>query len=534
MRLSLPNRLVSAAVLLGLVLVAPRALADFGRLPGDLSSDNSTRALRTTVGRAVHVNVPTSLLLWQPHLSSFHWSFGDPTGSYNTLNGFNAAHVYQAPGIYPVRLNGQVFAQAVVAAAATPQTVHDEAELRAVLTAGGSAQLPPGTIKLSRTIDAAAGATLTGSPGGTSRLYWSGAARQPMLTGWQGGLTVRDVTFASAFRRNFDSDAPDAIRLGGANHTVVGCRFADITTAVNGNGRPDGVLVQDCLVSGDTDLRGYLVWGEGRRWTILGNSVPNSTRETPVRLSAVGSAPNCQFVLVAGNALANIERTQQDPSDVAKGALRCESVDFCWVEGNDFAGITDAGPLGGADGLPQAGRRVNYVVWRNNVHRGPIRLKHGLQHFLLENSRIDYLAGSIGGNVIALGVEAVDPQFGRYCSDLTIRGNVLTTPRRGERQVWVMGQVTQKFEFANNLLVQSQGMLMASPARPSIAVDGGWQAEYSSRFNTFPAAGGLGWPNPLAVAQVGSQNDPSSYLEIPQWLSLPGVTGDQFANVPVP
>ena len=291
--------------------------------------------------------------------------------------------------------------------------------------------------------------------------------------------------------------------------------------------------MQDCSVDGDGDLRGYLVWAEGRRWTILGNRVPNSTRETPVRLAAVGNTPNCQFALVAYNSLANIDRPGVDPRDSAKSTVRCEAVDFAWVAHNELNGITDAGPLGDVDGLPSRNRRASYIVWSGNVHRGPVRLKHGLVHFTLQDSRIDYLAGSIGGNVIAVGIEGYNPQYDRASSDLTIRRNVLTTPRHGERQIWVTGEVRDGLSFANNTLVQGTG-LVASPAKASIAVEGGWMPGYRSQSNTFPAAGGLGWPNPLAVAQVGGQNDVGSYLVEPQWLQLPMVAGDRFVDVPAP
>ena len=504
-----------------------------GLKPGGGVSNASTNNLTTTVGTAVHFEVPYARWTLSPHLRTYAWSFGDPNGSYNELNGFNAAHVYDRPGIYGVRLNGRTVAQVRVQAAEAPTPVKTAAQLQAVLEAGGSARLPPGTLLLRDTIRVGAGARLVGNPGGSSQLFWIGPERKPMLESFGGGLTVENVIFTSRYTGAAESGSPDGIRLGGENNTIIGCRFSFINTAVNGNGRPDGTLVQDCTVNSASHLRSYLVWGEGRRWTILGNRVPNSTREEPVRLSAVGSTPNCEFVLVWGNALSNVERPAEDRFDAAKSALRVEAADLVWVERNDFGGIVGAGPLGEGDGVASADRRANYVVFRSNTHRGAVRLKHGLQHFLLEDSRIDYLGGSVGGWVTALTVDAFDPRYNRYSSDLTLRRNVITTPRRGERQVWVQGPVLGTFEFSNNTLVQGQ-TLVADIRRAPIAIDGGWQPGYVSRFNTFPAAGGHGWPNPLAVAQVGSQNDAGSYLVAPQWLAQPNVEGDQFVDVPVP
>ena len=172
-------------------------------------------------------------------------------------------------------------------------------------------------------------------------------------------------------------------------------------------------------------------------------------------------------------------------------------------------------------------------MWRNNVHRGPVRLKSGLQHFLMQDSRVDYLAGSVGGYPVGIAIEGYDPLHNRASADLLLRHNVLTTPRRGERQVWVTGPVRQRLEFAQNTLAQAAAMVI-KPGKSSIGIDGGWQPGYASHDNVFPAAGTHGWPNPLAVAQVGDQNQPASYLTIPQWLALPNVARDSFVNVPVP
>ena len=69
--------------------------------------------------------------------------------------------------------------------------------------------------------------------------------------------------------------------------SVLACHFLNVSTAVNGNGRPEGVLVQGCDAPDADGLRAYLVWAEGARWTLLGNRCLNSTRESGVRLSAV-------------------------------------------------------------------------------------------------------------------------------------------------------------------------------------------------------------------------------------------------------
>ena len=36
--------------------------------------------------------------------TTFSWNFGDPSGEYNVLPGYNAAHIYDVPGTYTATL----------------------------------------------------------------------------------------------------------------------------------------------------------------------------------------------------------------------------------------------------------------------------------------------------------------------------------------------------------------------------------------------------------------------------------------------
>ena len=64
--------------------------------------------LQSVAGEApftVHAHGLTSdLRVGTPISARYEWNFGDPDGAYNTLVGFNAAHVYDAPGVYTVTL----------------------------------------------------------------------------------------------------------------------------------------------------------------------------------------------------------------------------------------------------------------------------------------------------------------------------------------------------------------------------------------------------------------------------------------------
>ena len=54
---------------------------------------------------AVHVNALQSQLnAGTPITAHYRWDFGDPAGEYNVLPGWNAGHVYDAPGTYTSQL----------------------------------------------------------------------------------------------------------------------------------------------------------------------------------------------------------------------------------------------------------------------------------------------------------------------------------------------------------------------------------------------------------------------------------------------
>ena len=505
-----------------------------GALPG-LPSGNHGRPPLTLVqieaGTAVHVEAPDLALRLEPHRGDdYRWNFGRPGAAYNELRGFNAAHLYDASGQYTVHFNGRPMLSVLVRPARAETPVSDAADLARVLENGGVARLPPGVILLDRTLVARPGARVVGDSSGTSTLFWVGQPKRSMIEAFDGDLAVRGVNFDSGYGPEAGRDAPGAIRIGGRGIAVVNCRFGNIDTAVNGNGSPDGVLVQDCGVAGVTDLRGYLVWVEGRRYTILGNSAPNSTRETPVRMAPSGTGPNTSLVLVHGNRLGNVARTEVDPYDTVKNALRAEAVDYCWVESNDFDGIVAAGPLGQGDGVAQAWRRGRFMVFRDNLHRGPVELRHRLENFLMADSRVEYAAGSIGGFGVACLVQAPDSRYGLApAANLSLQRNVFVSPRDGERMLWVAGPVAGGLELVGNTFGWGREPPLGQ-RRTVMAFEGGWRQGYASRDNVLPPVGGHGWPDPLAAVQVGGQNDPASYLRVDAWLTLPGVEGDRFGE----
>jgi hypothetical protein len=80
-----------------------------GSTPSSNASSPSPKikAQRTSImaGQSIHVDGTGSKLgTGSPQNALFHWDFGDRNGSYNDLDGFNAAHFYEKSGTYKITL----------------------------------------------------------------------------------------------------------------------------------------------------------------------------------------------------------------------------------------------------------------------------------------------------------------------------------------------------------------------------------------------------------------------------------------------
>ena len=65
----------------------------------------------------------------------------------------------------------------------------------------------------------------------------------------------------------------DGVRIGGKNITVRDCTFLNVGYAINTNGFPEGVLVQDNDCPNLNGLRTYFAWVQGSDHVYLGNKV---------------------------------------------------------------------------------------------------------------------------------------------------------------------------------------------------------------------------------------------------------------------
>ena len=83
-------------------LAATPPRADAGPAPVPVITASRTAVM---AGLPVWVHAMDSTLgVGQPHQAVYAWGFGDPKSKFNSLRGFNAAHIYDQPGTYTITL----------------------------------------------------------------------------------------------------------------------------------------------------------------------------------------------------------------------------------------------------------------------------------------------------------------------------------------------------------------------------------------------------------------------------------------------
>ena len=159
--------------------------------------------------------------------------------------------------------------------------------------------------------------------GAAPTLYWTGVKDYVAMI-WTRGtsdqVTVQHLKLQTMFGGVEKTNMPDAISASGNNLVIRNNEFEDIGYAVNCNGEPDGVIVEKNDVPNKTALRSYFVWVAGYDHVILGNTVPNSTREAVLRVvDGNRILIGVQLVHQSG---AHQPRYQQERADDSRRQLR--------------------------------------------------------------------------------------------------------------------------------------------------------------------------------------------------------------------
>jgi len=434
----------------------PRQL--LAAVPIPLISFVNNEALRNNftvnAGTAVFLDGTNSLLSYGlPFNAHYDWDFGDttPASRFNTLSGFNAAHVYDTPGTYTVHLTVTNAKGLQATATATVLVKPDTRAPIYVAPSGNDAN--PGDSPDSPIATAARAQQMLASLGGHADIYfqrggtydvpqefeatypdvvitaYGDAAADPVLS-WSGaldssaiintaspaakGVTIRGLTFLVPGHQSDTDKTVVAVRAGGKAITVSDCRFIDVSDGVNANGLPAGLLVLDNTVASDTYLRGYFIWGQGKDNVYLGNVVTNSTREHTIRIAGF-----YRSFLIAYNSLTNVDhRPDGDPIDYPKSCINCQAGNLVYVAHNALTnGNLNIGPLPGLEGGRFGDYTANAVVEDNLLTGAGIYILAGTSHVAVRGNQVRR------DGAPAIYADGYDTFYQRDVEDLAVTNN---------------------------------------------------------------------------------------------------------------
>jgi hypothetical protein len=409
----------------------------------------------------------------------YEWDFGDSAGRWNTLPGWNAAHVYDRPGQYTITLtvrgaDGKETRRTtwVRVAPDDRRRVYVSAEgndgadgatpLRAVRTVPRAFHLAKENawvlFRRGDTFDIAAPVTLSGrnlrvgNYSGRDPSDWSGAhakpaavfaeppAPLPILRKVQGPAKAESmfVHQSKAEDTLFDGIEFDSIwdyksefnvkkvpawgfTVGGINFAVRNCSFRNLTDAINTALRPTGVLVQDNHFS--KEIRGYCCYANGSDHVYIGNVMLHSHQEHLIR----ATEPGVTRILIAYNELSR-------PNKI-KGCIELRMASWFTVAGNYIHnGTLRVGP--------QEQDKGQFPLWKeykcewgiiqdNRLEQLFLNVRLGTYHVIFRNNviRIDAKPGAARpeDGDWAMIVECEKPGYDdvRKIQDLRIEHNTI-------------------------------------------------------------------------------------------------------------
>jgi len=499
-------------------------------------------------------------------VTRYVWSFGNAQGAFNSLVGWNAAHLYRKPGVYTIRLTctypdgsiGQSEKQVTI----SPDTRrriyvsgegHDANDGSAETTAVRSLTrafflVRDNTTLLFRrgdTFDYSTGAVIkqrnivlsafgeSNLPPPTLRVVKPDVWEALRTTETSSDILIENLAFDSAFPEDFElKGAARALSASGLNIAMVDCVFSNVRDGVNADRNPTGLLVQGCVAPTVTSLRAYLVWAAGSNLVIVGNRAGNSTREHIVRAS------RCQSALIAHNDFGNLDRRKHgDPRDILKGAITLQNGGCYYVAQNILRGAPmPIGPLGGRDGIPGANLRTRCVVIEGNRLLGAgIELSCGLEQVMLRNNlvlRDDLFALRLLGSDDTVNDQNQRVYENRTLRDISIVHNTMVGLGKGPQFLQVTGNIPDgELTMENNLMVAPN---LATGYEKHAAVyvgkaDLSWFGKIAGNLWPVPAST-MGLPGAVMYVSDAPLRH-TGYLSPQAWCEKPNVTSDRFENI---
>ena len=500
-------------------------------------------------GQGFHAEATgTTLAGYQAEDAKFEWNFGDPSGKFNALPGFNAAHVYEKAGKYTATLTvtapgGKVSTQAFVVdvkavatktiyvAANGNDTLEGATQDQAVKTLGRAAQLAGDDtrilIRRGDTFDVVGTATIanddvsidTYGVGASPIIRYAGPRTLTTLiyvTSAAENVLINGLTFTSIYDKDTDQTGMcHAINCAGTNVTIRGNTFLDVGYGVNCNGNPNQVYFVNNAAPLKDGLRGYMIWTQGSNLVIVGNTVANSTREHAIR-AAIFTNINISY-----NTLSNLDRRNSDgdAGDFSKCSINVQRGSYAYVADNDVHdGPISIGPLGGGDGANQKEMRFYHgVIEGNTVENTQIIVQHGTIGTTIRDNLIDFEGES------ALIVRGWDEDYGRGTVDLVIDHNVAIDHLAKGRFLELTSHTDQTV-LTNNVFIAPN----LTPNYYAAAALYIWETNVSS----FKTINGNVWPTAENGKLAGSPMFlGNAYVSSATWNDVAGVGTDRVEDV---
>jgi PKD repeat protein len=500
------------------------------------------------VNQAVHVNAVKSSTLnaGTPLTARYAWDFGDPNGKYNKLEGFNAAHAYDTPGTYTIRLTltneagkTSVATKTISVSASTRRKIYisslgsdsnnGSSSSSPIRTAARAQQLVGNTnnveilfrrgdqFNLATTLVTHGNNVVFGAYGTGNRpqLNVKGFTGLSIVSMWGRDTVVRDLAF------NDPNRLAKGVSPHGINVVVRDCQFLNIADGINCNGHPVGVLAQENVETLVSGLRGFLIWSEGTDHVLLGNSAPNSVEAQVIRSGGTDR------LLVAYNDLTNLDRRPADPLDFDRETLTLRVGSYAWVAHNKFSdGRVVFGPLGGADGIMKPDyltQRQRWTVVEANTFHNTIDVDHGTEHIVLRNNVIDLPDWPL------IKVDGYSNTYQRGVVDLNVFNNTAINIGHGDNFLKINGSVAG-INVLNNVYVAPNMSTGAYTAAP-VYVTGSSLNSFTKITNNVWYVGKIG-----AYAEGGinyiwpTWSNSDGYQTPTEWNSLSQVGTDVFSK----
>lgn len=486
----------------------------------------------------------------------WQWDFGDPDGKYNQLEGWNAAHVYDTPGTYTIKLtvtneDGRIgtLTTQVKVVADTRRAIYVDAvggdddnngatERTAVRTVARVEDLVGSHVRIlfkrgqrhtfDRSLSLPYQDVLVGAYGSGERpVIWrvkkegTGVSTIGMYA-QSNQVTIQDLVFDSPYAAKGNAVPTigvDGIYPRGVNITIRGSEFRDLDDAINANGDPRGLLVQDNTAPLAKGLRSYFVWSEGSDQVFLGNTVANSTREHNLRSSGTVR------MLIAYNNFTNLDRSAVDAPDYSKGTVEIHKGSFAYVWRNVLRdGALRAGPRGAE--YESANVKTEWVVFdANELFEHDLTIKVGTHRFMARNNVIRTKSSS------AITITPTD-KYGRTVSDITFVNNTAISSMGTGRFINVPGSGGSKgaITLKNNLWIVPS-FEAGTPSAP-VYVAG-------TNLEMFKEISNNVWPKPVSYNKYGQGgihyiwpkwSDSRGFQTPAEWDAFAQVKDEEYEN----